>query len=141
MDANNNNHTNGTKSSEQLFTEAPASWNTRYLDPHGFECQITLRCDTGQELLEKAASAIAYLLKNGCLPYVYRTSQRPISAAPAEGQNSSDQGNGTNGTNGNNGTNANPAWCPIHQCEMKRWDKDGRVWYSHKVDGKWCNGK
>jgi hypothetical protein len=24
---------------------------------------------------------------------------------------------------------------------MKRWDKNGRVWYSHKVDGKWCSGK
>ena len=28
------------------FEEAPASWNTRYLDPSGFECQLTLaRCD------------------------------------------------------------------------------------------------
>ena len=27
------------------------------------------------------------------------------------------------------------------KCEMKRWDKDGRVWYSHKADGEWCNGK
>jgi hypothetical protein len=138
MDANDNNHTNSTKISEQLFSEAPASWNTRYLDPHGFECQITLRCDTGQELLEKAASAIAYLLKNGCLPYVYRSPQRPVNAAPADAKNGNDQ---SNGTNGNNGTNANPGWCPIHQCEMKRWDKDGRVWYSHKVDNKWCSGK
>lgn len=56
MNANNNNHTNGTTTSEQLFSEAPASWNTRYLDPNGFECQITLRGESGSELLEKAAS-------------------------------------------------------------------------------------
>jgi hypothetical protein len=37
--------------------------------------------------------------------------------------------------------NDDPAWCPIHQCEMRRWDKNGRVWYSHKADGKWCCGK
>lgn len=133
----NVNHTNGTKTSEQLFNEAPASWNTRYIDPNGFECQITLRGETGSELLEKAASAIAYLLKIGCIPYVYRTPQRPADTKP-EVKNGNDQGNGSNG---NNGTNGNPAWFPIHQCEMKRWDKDGRVWYSHKVDGEWCRGK
>ena len=26
-----------------LFSEAPASWNTRYITPAGFACQITLR--------------------------------------------------------------------------------------------------
>jgi hypothetical protein len=34
-----------------------------------------------------------------------------------------------------------PILVPIHECEMKRWEKDGRIWYSHKVDGKWCTGK
>jgi hypothetical protein len=30
-------------------------------------------------------------------------------------------------------------WCATHQTEYKRFSKDGRVWYSHKVpDGKWC---
>ena len=138
MNANNNNHTNGAKTSELSFDEAPASWNTRYMDPNGFECQITLRGESGLELLEKAASAIAYLLKSGCIPYVYRTPQRQGESKPDETKNGIDQGNGTNGSNG---SNDNPAWCPIHQCEMKRWEKDGRVWYSHKVDGKWCRGK
>ena len=133
----NNNHTNGNTTNELSFDEAPASWNTRYVDQNGFECQITLRGETGSELLERAASAIAYLLKNGCTPYVYRNGSRPNG----EAKNTSQQNNGTNGTNGSNGTSDNPAWCPIHQCEMKRWDKDGRVWYSHKVDGKWCSGK
>ena len=34
-----------------------------------------------------------------------------------------------------------PAWCSIHQCEMKRWEKDGRIWFSQKVDDDWCKGK
>ena len=143
---NDNNHTNTSKTSELSFDEAPASWNTRYIDPNGFECQITLRGETGSELLEKAASAIAYLLKNGCTPYVYRPNARPTSEAKSTPAKShvTPETNGTNGTDGTYGTNsryANPAWCPIHQCEMKRWDKNGRVWYSHKVDGQWCSGK
>ena len=125
----NNNHNNKVND----FPEAPASWNTRYVDPNGFECQITLRGETGSQLLEKVASAINYLLENGCIPYTYRVSQHQSDV-----NNSKEFGNGTNGSNG---SSANPAWCPIHQCEMRRWDKNGRVWYSHKVDGKWCSGK
>ena len=142
----NNNNTNTSKTSELSFDEAPASWNTRYIDPNGFECQITLRGETGSELLEKAASAITYLLKNGCTPYVYRAASRSNGEAKNTPEKSCEapESNGTNGTDGPYGTNsryANPAWCPIHQCEMKRWDKNGRVWYSHKVDGQWCSGK
>src|SRR4030042_5258812 len=94
MDANNN-HNNKVND----FPEAPASWNTRYIDPNGFECQITLRGETGSELLEKATNAINYLLKNGCFPYVYRPGARQIT----EAKSSTDQSNGTNGTNGSNG--------------------------------------
>lgn len=125
MDANNNHN-----SKVNDFPEAPASWNTRYVDPNGFECQITLRGESGSELLEKADSAISYLLKNGCIPYVYRIPQRQP-----------DTNNGKDHNYGTDGSNANPSWCPIHECEMKRWNKEGRVWYSHKVDGEWCKGK
>jgi len=31
--------------------------------------------------------------------------------------------------------------CPIHDVEMKKWEKDNKVWYSHKVDGGWCTRK
>ena len=124
----NNNYTSKVND----FPEAPASWNTKYVDPNGFECQITLRGETGSELLEKAASAIAYLLKNACVPYTYyRNSSRQTECKHEESKKEEVKSNGKD----------NPAWCPIHQCEMKRWDKDGRVWYSHKVDGGWCGGK
>ncbi len=126
----NSNNNQSPKSND--FPEAPASWNTRYVDPNGFECQITLRGETGSELLEKAASAISYLLQNGCTPYTYyRNGSRQVDSKPDESKKEDITGNGKD----------NLAWCPIHQCEMKRWDKDGRVWFSHKVNGEWCNGK
>ena len=136
MTANNiqTTKTNGQTLTELPFSEAPASWNTRYLDPSGFECQITLRGETGQELLEKAHSAIAFLLENGCTPFIYRPSSAAKAAeTPKNGNNGESSGNG----NGNGHKDGDPAWCPIHQCEMKRWDKDGRVWHNHKVDGQW----
>ena len=40
-----------------------------------------------------------------------------------------------------NHSNDNPAWCPIHECEMKKWSKNGKVWYSHKTEEGWCTGK
>jgi hypothetical protein len=127
MDANNNHN-----SKVNDFPEAPASWNTKYVDPNGFECQITLRGETGSDLLEKAANAINYLLKNGCTPFVYyrNGSQKPATKTD-ESKKEDIKPDGKD----------NPAWCPIHECEMKRWDKNGRVWYSHKADGEWCSGK
>ena len=124
MSNDNNNHSN-----DFLFSEAPASWNTRYVDPNGFECQLTLRAETGQELLEKVDGAISYLLKNDCEPYSYRGNYR------------NSKSNHKKSDNHDNGQNGNPSWCPIHQCEMKRWEKEGRVWYSHKVNDGWCKGK
>jgi hypothetical protein len=127
MDANNN-HNNKVND----FPEAPASWNTRYVDPNGFECQITLRGDSGSELLEKATNAIDYLLKNGCIPFTYyRNGIRQPENKTDESKKNEEQNNGKD----------NPSLCPIHKVAMRKWEKDGRVWYSHKTDNGWCNGK
>jgi len=125
--------TNVIPKSDVLFTESPASWNTRYVSPEGFECQITLRGETSQEVLEKATTAIADLLSNGCLPVVsrYSNSSKASASVPE---------NGNNNPNSPNGGNQN-SWCLIHQCEMKRWEKDGRSWFSHKHGDGWCSGK
>src|SRR5262252_4471714 len=33
-------------------------------------------------------------------------------------------------------------WCPIHQCQMKRYSNAKGSWFSHKTSqGTWCNGK
>src|SRR4030065_2502183 len=80
---NDNNNNQSPKSND--FPEAPASWNTRFVDPNGFECQITLRGETGSELLEKAALAINYLLQNGCIPFVYyRNGSRQVESKSDE---------------------------------------------------------
>ena len=33
------------------------------------------------------------------------------------------------------------SWCPIHKVKMKRREKDGGVWYSHKTKDGWCRGQ
>ena len=30
--------------------------------------------------------------------------------------------------------------CPIHNVPMKKYTKEGRSWYSHKVGDTWCKG-
>ena len=32
-------------------------------------------------------------------------------------------------------------WRATHGVQMQHNTKDGRAWYSHKVEGKWCKGK
>jgi hypothetical protein len=108
--------------------ESPASWNTRYLDPSGFECQLTLRGETGQELLERAQGAINFLLSVGCVPAANGKSTNHHASTPEQSQ-----------PNGNNGNDR--SFCPIHSCTMRKWEKDGRVWFSHKVGDQWCTGK
>ena len=99
---------------ENTFLEAPASWSTRYQTPAGFVCQITLRGENGKDLLEKAGVALTYLADHQYLP---NTSFR---------KNGSGEGK----------------LCPIHQCDMKHREKDGKTWFSHKAeDGSWCYGK
>ena len=107
--------TNQTQT-EAPFAEAPASWNTRYTTPEGFTCQITIRGENGRDLLEKAGVAMSYLIEHG-----YQPEQKP---------------------NHYNNHGSSGKQCPIHQCQMKRYEKDGQVWFSHKTeDGKWCRGK
>lgn len=40
-----------------------------------------------------------------------------------------------------NATGGKEHWCPTHNCAYFRQEKEGKVWYSHKADGKWCNEK
>ncbi len=98
---------------ESSFLEAPASWNTRYITPAGFVCQITLRGENGKDLLERAAVALAYLTEHQYLP---------------------DIGFRKNG-------NGDSKQCEIHHAEMKKRQRDGKIWYSHKTDDGWCYGK
>ena len=96
------------------YTESPASWNVRYATTSGFVCMLTLRSETGLELLEKADAALSFLLEKGYSPC----------------------------DNNNHHNSKETKLCPIHNCEMKRREKDGKTWFSHKAgDGSWCYGR
>ena len=105
-----------------LFTESPASWNTRYVTEDGFTCQLTLRAENGKDLLERANSALSYLRNQGCIPFF------------GYSRGNSHQVN-------NKGKSNSEYWCPIHNVEMKRWEKNGFSWLRHLIDGEWCYGK
>ncbi len=105
---------------EPVFTEAPASWNTRYVTPEGFTCQITIRGENGKDLLEKAGIALSFLLEHGYKP----------------------EENHRHPRNTTSGHRQSGKWCALHDCELKRFEKDGKVWFSHKTaDGNWCRGR
>jgi len=96
------------------YTEAPASWNTSYVTHDGFVCRITIRGENGRDLLEKADVAMSFLIEHG-----YQPDQKPVRFNRGDVRQ-----------------------CPIHKCDMKSYEKDGRTWYSHKLeDGTWCRGK
>lgn len=105
------------------YSEALASWCTRYLSPTGFECQLVLEAETGLEVLKKGEAALACLIEQNCMPISFH------------------------GTNG--GSNASKTvlesgekhFCSIHKIEMKRWSKGDRTWYSHRWEGGWCKGE
>jgi hypothetical protein len=127
--------TNLIPKSDVLFTESPVSWNTRYTTPEGFECQFTLRGESGQEVLEKASAAINYFLSNGCSPVA---THFPNNGKASAGN--PENGNGNHHPTPSNGDNQS-SWCPIHNIEMRRWEKNGRVWFSHRMGDEWCSGR
>jgi len=87
----------------ERFAEAPASWNTKYLRPDGFVCQLTLRAATGADLLPQTDKAIEWLKSHGC---------QPMNGYEVNGQSA---GNG------------NAPTCPTHGQPMKPSKYGG--WY------------
>ncbi|MCL4534978.1 MAG: hypothetical protein M1370_07435 [Bacteroidetes bacterium] len=111
---------------EQNYNEAPASWNVRYRTPDGYESMLTLRGDNGVELLSKAEAALNWLKDHGCAPTTNGYGHK-AARSPAETENTGP---------------GDPSWCDNHKAQMKRYEKNGRAWYSHKTDdGNWCNGR
>ncbi|MFH1486187.1 MAG: hypothetical protein ABIH46_08960 [Chloroflexota bacterium] len=53
---------------EVKMNEARSSWNTAYLSPEGFECQITLRDEDENVLRERIASVVAGIAEAGGIP-------------------------------------------------------------------------
>jgi hypothetical protein len=101
--------------------EAPFSVNFRAIHPDGWGMQFTVRDHNGIDGLKKMDATLKGLVKRGFTP-------NGGYAAPKV-DTEEDMGE------------VNPAWCTIHKVEMKKWEKEDRSWYSHKVGDEWCKGK
>ena len=106
--------------SDIMLSEAPVSWNVRYTSSQCYDCQLTLRGIDAAEVLTLADQLMAKMGGAGV-----------------------GNGHGSPNGKGNGHTKANGlAWCDIHDCAMTRYEKNGRSWYSHRVEGgKWCKGR
>ena len=114
------------------YSEALATWTTRYLDPSGFECMLSLQAETGIQVIKKAEGAIVHLTEMKCLPL--QTGHHDGNCHEQEKKA---------GTNAEVKIENNPGKhiCPIHHIEMTRWTKNGRSWYAHRWDDGWCKGR
>jgi len=98
-------------------TEAPASLTIRFAI-RDFDTLLSLRDVSGRALLDKLGPVLDKLAELGATP----------------------AGNG-NGHGNGAGHGAETRVCPIHNAEMRKREKDGQVWYSHKLaDGSYCRG-
>ena len=101
--------------STSALPEAPASVNC-HITIEGRQAQVTLRDTDETRLLTRLAALLR---------------QYPLAQPPTEPPNQ--------------GTvepvpDANP-YCHMHKVPLKKFSKDGRTWYSHKLaDGSWCKG-
>ena len=114
------------------YSEALATWTTRYLDPTGFECVLSIQAETGIQVIKKAEGAITHLTELKCLPLQtgnhngHDKEKEPKSDATVEVKQEPNTGKPV---------------CPIHHIEMTRWTKNGRSWYAHRWDDGWCKGR
>ena len=107
-------------------TQAGAEFNVFFKTPAGFKAHLKLHGVSGRAVLEQSAGALLYLATHGFTP---EYAAAPTAAEPTREDLPSD------------GT-ASASFCTIHNCEMKRREKDNQVWYSHKISGTedWCRG-
>ena len=114
------------------YSEALATWTTRYLDPSGFECMLSIQAETGIQVIKKAEGAITHLTELNCLPLHpgnhngHEQEKEPKSDATVEVKQE---------------PNTGKPICPIHHIEMTRWTKNGRSWYAHRWENGWCKGR
>ena len=102
--------------------QALVSWTVRYQTAAGFECSLTLHGAAAGDVLPRADTALKWLVEHGAEPLVPEPA--PVAAEEPAPEPEPD-----------------PAWCPIHQAQMKQHTANGQTWYSHKVGNEWCRGK
>ena len=107
-----------------------AELNLFFKTAAGFKGHLQLHAPTGKEVLEQSAGALAHFAAYNFVP---EYSTAVAASAPAEVAREDLPQDGT----------ASASFCTIHNVEMKRREKDGQVWYSHKIAGTedWCRGQ
>lgn len=115
QDGNQNAHGNG-------FT---ISWEVQYRSQEGHPCRAILSGEFGEEFLMKTQAVLDWLSKSqakGSAPAPVAEPNPKVLAAP--------------------GGTDDQKICPVHNVPMRRYEKNGQAWYSHRtVDGGWCQGK
>jgi hypothetical protein len=107
---------------------------------NGFECVLTLSSSDAQKLMDQAIGVLDWLVGHGFTPLAAPAPAAPPWSAPpatpaAEAERPKPVPTLPDGT-------PDPAWCPIHGVAMQRREREGQVWYSHKLaDGTYCKGK
>jgi hypothetical protein len=145
---------------ETGMSEAPYSVNFLARNPNGFEMQFTLRATSEDALFERVESLTARLTEAGFEPIgrSYGRSEsksyaaprateppKPVEPAKADLAEPLFEDAWTGGELEAEAPQDSPSWCPIHNVEMRRYERSGEVWYSHKAQGDrgeyWCKGK
>ena len=111
------------------YSEALATWTTRYVDSSGFGCVLSIQAETGAEVLKKAEGAIAYLGEAKCLPF-------HLGNHNGNGQEKASTSEAIVEVKQEGSTETRI--CPIHNLPMKLWTKS---WFAHRWDSGWCHGR
>jgi hypothetical protein len=99
--------------------DSGACWTVRYIDPSGFEVQLSIEAPSGTEAMRKGQLVIERLKEIQCSPIVH-SSSIPTSNEPDREDESI---------------------CPIHHTPLRLYQKNGHKWYAHKTkEGQWCRG-
>ena len=122
----------GLVEGEVGYSEALATWMTRYLDPSGFECMLSIQAETGTQVIKKAEGAIVHLSEMKCLP---------LHPGNHNGNGQEKASTSETTVEVKQDDNSGKTICPIHHVEMTRWSKNGRTWYAHRWENGWCKGK
>lgn len=143
MDANSKpnkpNHQSDTPNNQDnkqtIHNEEPHSLTLDMQTSKGVGILLCLRGHSVSDLIEKAKVVEGMMDKLGwsAKPPRYKSAWGNRSAGSG-GQNPPQQGT----ANGDGESKQ----CTIHNVSMKRFDREGRTWYSHKThDGQWCKGQ
>jgi len=114
------------------FTEAPASFNVKAVSPQGFDIMLTLRDSDTASLMARVEGALDWLVKQKFTPTPQRYGGGNVNASQQAG---------------GNGGDPDSKVCPVHHVAMRKREKHGETWWSHKAinpdtgEEYWCKGE